>query len=429
MEHCDTAADVSDDASFVPRLPLIIETNFDTTPVDHHPRCAQGVDAAQPAGMAEPKSWTRSARARSHRIVEDSRSQVSYARRSPRARSLGGAEGTPIRVMVAVVFVIALVVLCVDPSRPPKARLAPLRFAHSGASVGGDDELNRSLHAILSSSNNVSLASTIILVAGTFSYRFMILNFLCGLRLLAIEEVLVLAMDKDLFLFLQRLDVPVFLHNDFAAKNSVDREVQFGSTEFVNISKAKTALVVKALQAGVDVLFSDADIFWFRDPRLYLAAHLNRSQYDIAIQSDAKGREPPNINVCSGFYLVRSRESSIWAFKAIVNFEMTNSMSEQKSFNFVFCGGFKNRKGGPGMRIGARRCQYRKHNSTLLTLDRDLFPNGSGDDHQKKSRQFLFHANYIGNLSSKIALMTEHDTWSLRKFKKPVGQFGCHRPA
>jgi hypothetical protein len=81
----------------------------------------------------------------------------------------------------------------------------------------------------------------------------------------------------------------------------------FGTSEYKDMTKIKTRVVLAVLRLGFDVTWTDTDIAYFKNPLPYL----NAMESDFVIQTDAKETSSPNSNLCSGFYRIRSRPVTI----------------------------------------------------------------------------------------------------------------------
>ena len=129
---------------------------------------------------------------------------------------------------------------------------------------------------------------------------------------------------------------------------------------------------------------------------------------------------PLNFNVNSGLYLARASERTIKAFRAIIKYGEKIRQSEQKAFNYVLCGAFKNTIMGPGLRVGASRCLYRHANTTSRMLPPEQFPNGSDEDlwqikagtwSKQRPRVVAVHTNYLTGLSRKMERIRTAGFW------------------
>lgn len=59
--------------------------------------------------------------------------------------------------------------------------------------------------------------------------------------------------------------LPVFF-DPYAPKNISFNDCHFGSECFQRVTKVKSRTVLKILKMGYNVLLSDVDVYWFRNP-------------------------------------------------------------------------------------------------------------------------------------------------------------------
>lgn len=261
----------------------------------------------------------------------------------------------------------------------------------------------------------------VVAIAVNYAFRQLALNFVCNLKRVAVSNYVILAMDRTVFDYLAARGANTFFYESSTktTRRLLQHSHKFGSTAFVETSRRKSILVLKVLRLGYSVVFSDVDVVWVRDP----IPELLRHDFDFVMQSDRSHKDQDtalNYNLNSGFYLVRSSIRSVTALKAIVKYAEAIRRSEQKAFNYVLCGAFKDHHAGPGIRVGAQKCTYRKGGATVIALPLEAFPNGS-DESLWSNRSASFeevhpgvvavHANYIEGLAEKIERIKRIGYW------------------
>lgn len=325
-------------------------------------------------------------------------------------------------------------------------------FSDHGGRVVRADRFTNNPRAVAGSVKNlkVLLASVaakradgrpwVVVIAVNFAYRDFAMNFICNLNRLGITNYIALAMDRPVFDHMAKRGANVFfakhshkkhhhahanghgsedMHPDthLAGGKPVVRTLAdadtFGTIAFLETSRRKSLLVLKVLHLGYDVLFSDVDVVWVRNPIRRMASFPS----DIVLQSDTRfspQARPLNYNVNSGLYFARSNPRTIRAFLAIIKYSQAIRRSEQKAFNYVLCGAFKDDEGGPGMRIGRSNCIYRRAGTSVHLLSSIEFPNGSNEalwnaalkmgklPPAVESQVVAIHANYVrGSVAKK----------------------------
>ncbi|EOA33216.1 hypothetical protein CARUB_v10019952mg [Capsella rubella] len=207
--------------------------------------------------------------------------------------------------------------------------------------------------------------------------------------------------------------LPVFF-DPYAPKNISFNDCHFGSKCFQRVTKVKSRTVLKILKLGYNVILSDVDIYWFRNP-LPLLQSFGPSV--LAAQSDEYNttvpiNRPRRLN--SGFYFARSDGPTISAMEKVVKHAATSGLSEQPSFYDTLCG-----EGG-SYRVGDDRCLEPETNVTVQFLDRELFPNGAYGDlwlkedvraECEKKHCFVLHNNWISGRLKKLERQMMRGLW------------------
>jgi hypothetical protein len=262
-----------------------------------------------------------------------------------------------------------------------------------------------------------SVNKTIILAAFNYGYRDMLSNLLCRFHQLNITNYVIPAFDMKAFNYCTIHNLPCFYAIDESGSGreskesfDTDAEVQhFGSKGFERVTKQKPLQTLRALRLGYDVLWTDVDIFWKRDPRQDVVNQMG-SDVDIGIQTDAVPSQNGNKNINSGFFYVRQSKVTISAFEEIVKDEESISSSDQVSFNNVLC----------ASKIGTERCIWEKGPLKTLTLNRLRYPNGSMNESKAVSLTssdeiVIVHFNYRKGRKAKEKSFKRAGMWLLQE--------------
>ncbi|XVF02541.1 hypothetical protein REPUB_Repub04eG0184000 [Reevesia pubescens] len=244
---------------------------------------------------------------------------------------------------------------------------------------------------------------TVVLTVAGYSYKDMLMSWVCRLRRLSITNFLVCALDHETYQFSIMQGLPVF--NDPSASSNISfNDCHFGTKCFQRVTKVKSRMVLKILKLGYNVLLSDVDVYWFRNPLPLL------SSFDhgiLAAQSDEYNQTGP-INLPrrlnSGFYFARADASTIAAIEKVVRHAATSGLSEQPSFYDALCG-----EGG-STRKGDNRCVEPETNLTIHFLDRNLFPNGA--------YLGLWERKNVRSTCEKQGCLVLHNNWISGRLKK-----------
>lgn len=211
-------------------------------------------------------------------------------------------------------------------------------------------------------------------VAVSNGYRDMLMNFICTLRRIGLRDPLVAALDDELYRFAMTLGLPVYLEKfDSVAKSQV-LDCVFGTACFREVTKSKPQIVLKILKLGYNVLWTDVDIVWFRDP---IKEFYECGPHTFPVQSDAPNSSRPANSrgfktggtINSGFYFARSEPLVIRALETIIEHSMEHKApSEQPSFYKILCGEDQERL------VGDNECIW--NGLRTIFLSRNLHPNG-----------------------------------------------------
>jgi beta-arabinofuranosyltransferase len=256
----------------------------------------------------------------------------------------------------------------------------------------------------------------VVLTASTFKYHTLLMNLACRLRALDVNNLLVAALDEELYryAFVRGLAVyPALQDASIFGMANIQAEAgcKYGSKCFRAVTKLKSREVLTILKKGYSVLWTDMDIVWMRDPTRSL---LNYGPGVFAVQGNAPTKsEPPNghLRINSGFYLARAEPATIQAFEKITEHAKRSNESEQPSFYIVLCGD----KGQ--YRVGDHACLEPTTGLTTKFLPLDKYPNGAynsywNDTNLGKRRDLvILHNNWITGLDNKIARMQQHGFW------------------
>jgi beta-arabinofuranosyltransferase len=212
----------------------------------------------------------------------------------------------------------------------------------------------------------VVINNTLVVTALTFSYRTLLMNWVCNLRELGISNFVIAALDVELYKYGFVRGLPTYYESSVFEKTPILSDAPYGTNSFKQITKAKSKVVLRFMKMGYNVLWSDCDIVFFRNP-LHALWSMNA---DLAIQSNAPDEERANSRrrLNSGFYLATKSSSVVAAFESVIAYAHRSSMSEQPCFYDILCG-----KSGE-FALGNDTCTGK--DVLVKVLDRSLFPNG-----------------------------------------------------
>lgn len=207
--------------------------------------------------------------------------------------------------------------------------------------------------------------------------------------------------------------IPVFKDPIAPSDISFD-ECHFGTKCFQRVTKVKSRIVLKILKLGYNVLLSDVDTYWFRNPIPFL----NSFGHAVLVAQSDEYQEQGPINLPrrlnSGFYYAHSDNQTIAAIDKVVKHAETSGLSEQPSFYDILCG-----KGGSN-RVSDNKCVEPEANVTVHFLDRNLFPNGAYQNLWQdktvkatclKKGCYIIHNNWISGRLKKLTRQVLSGLW------------------
>ncbi|XP_076943440.1 beta-arabinofuranosyltransferase RAY1-like [Bidens hawaiensis] len=243
----------------------------------------------------------------------------------------------------------------------------------------------------------------IVLAVAGYSYKDMLMSWVCRLHLLQVSNFVVCALDDETYDFGVLQGLPVF--RDILAPSNISYDdCHFGTNCFQRVTKVNSRVVLEILKLGYNVLMSDVDVFWFKNPLPLLTAF--GPAVFVAQSDEYKITGPINLprRLNSGFYYAHSDTTTIAALKKVVKHASLSNLSEQPSFYDTLCG-FNG-----SYRLDDDTCQEPETNLTVHFLDRNLFPNGAYRD--------LWDSSNVSSTCMNIGCFVLHNNWISGRQKK-----------
>ncbi|EPS69405.1 hypothetical protein M569_05360, partial [Genlisea aurea] len=265
------------------------------------------------------------------------------------------------------------------------------------------------LLSLLSDSNK-----TIVLGVAGYSYKDMLMSWACRLRRLQVHNFLVCTLDEEAYEFAILQGLAVIKCPSPPTDVSFD-DCHFGTDCFRKVTKVKSRMVLRILKLGYNVVMSDVDVYWFKNPLPYLASF---PPGVMAAQSDEYNSTGP-INMPrrlnSGFYHAHSDGATVGALeKVVMHAAGARYGSEQASFYDALCG-----EGG-SYAVGWDGCAEPETKLRVHFLDRELFPNGAfmelweRNDTRRACQEmgcYVIHNNWIRSRYLKLQRQLKSGLW------------------
>lgn len=254
-----------------------------------------------------------------------------------------------------------------------------------------------------------------ILLLSVFNKRYtsFAMNFKCTMDRFNVKTYTMGALDRNAYEFGVKYGLPVFDGYNLISKNVNTSAADYGSTNFRQLTKTKSYIVLQILRMGVSVIFCDVDIGWASSPWLSLVGYVSRTR-TLTIQSNAPmvqledgvtyattsnganvTDEPPlgKRRLNSGLYIAPTSPNMIRAFKRITTRAIRFKLSEQPAFYDELC-----------TRVSNDECH--DEDVTVRLLDRRAFRHEAVFVNDTSS-QVAYHPNWrVGGDAKRNALRT-----------------------
>jgi WD40 repeat protein len=278
-----------------------------------------------------------------------------------------------------------------------------------------------------------AINNDIVVSFSNFSFTDFALNWIKSLQQLKITNYLMFALDQNSYNFFVQRNICSYLI-DKTDKLFTEESQNFGSLGFIAICNVKPWLVHELLKAGFNVVWSDTDIVWLRDP--FPVFYYNKS-IDLQIQSD-------DDDICAGFFYAKSNAKTIRFFDRVVNYTSPVIDDQTAMRRYLQDDTVSQRVGtrDEDHALKVKRTAFidywkqlsaeddhikeesdsQTHLMRYLVLDRALFPNGTAYFNAKLPQRFsispvIVHNNcIIGHEPKKLRFML-YKLWFLHQEK------------
>ncbi|KAN0040662.1 hypothetical protein ACTA71_009000 [Dictyostelium dimigraforme] len=272
-----------------------------------------------------------------------------------------------------------------------------------------------------------------------YGFRDMTLNLLKCFEKLSIDKsrYILYCMDDKAYQFFNSLGIQSqqFSRDDVINSSSTlstSKSSTFGPPQFVNdnqgiygenaesygnigfraICNEKPLVVLDVLKKGYNVLWTDTDIVWQRDPFIHFYQHINQESgfndedIDLYVQQD-------DDDICAGFYFIRSNQRTIKFIEDTISF-LNPCIDDQIAMRlFLKSQGINIKSNNILLSISEKD---KKDKIRYRLLDKKLFPNGTNYFNLKITQRdnitpFIIHNNCIIGHRSKKERFIEYGLW------------------
>mmetsp|Transcript_1784 Transcript_1784/g.3441 ORF Transcript_1784/g.3441 Transcript_1784/m.3441 type:complete len:608 (-) Transcript_1784:88-1911(-) len=165
--------------------------------------------------------------------------------------------------------------------------------------------------------------NTVIVLTVNKGQSELLTNFVCSARSRGFDvgNILVFPTDLESKALSEGLGVATYFDEKNLGTLPSGEAKVYGDPIFAAMMYAKVLCVLYVSLLGHDVLFSDVDVVWFRDPLTYFHDESNRDiqKFDILFQHDGSSQPRYNpFSANSGFYYVRANKKTQYLFTSLL---------------------------------------------------------------------------------------------------------------
>ena len=291
---------------------------------------------------------------------------------------------------------------------------------------GNQSPISRHIASNLGVYATSGVGKDIIVLSANYAYAEFVVNWLCTSRHISSLKAIVVAENPELHNLLRTAGVPSIDGRLFNISASTLAHA-YGSRGFNTISNMKLRAVQALLELGINVLFTDGDVVFKRDPFLYL-----RHDVDFEFQAD-------NINVhdefllgdnpCTGLYYMKANNRTIDFLKRSFDLRHNDQENVRRTLNTMTAAG---------------EATYIPHTSRAPQTGKTLtfrqlpplsFPNGvvlnASDFEQRRAAADVplvtVHANWLQGQEAKRSKLHELGLWRVSQtVVSCTGQPNCY---
>jgi hypothetical protein len=166
-----------------------------------------------------------------------------------------------------------------------------------------------------------SINNDVILVLCNSHYKEVLVNWIAAMEQIRVRNYLVIALDQKLFMYLINNNINAYFHR--IGNNKKD------------LWTARLFMVKKVLDLGFNVIHSDPDAIWLKDPQ---ESFFRKNDWNISFSQGTIWPidiyEKWGFVLCCGLYGIRSTESNRQLVTEIMK-EMNNSDDDQTAVNRI----------------------------------------------------------------------------------------------
>mmetsp|Transcript_15755 Transcript_15755/g.26586 ORF Transcript_15755/g.26586 Transcript_15755/m.26586 type:complete len:382 (+) Transcript_15755:146-1291(+) len=189
--------------------------------------------------------------------------------------------------------------------------------------------------------DNVKKNNRIVVCGANYGFRSWIQQWYVSLRRTGVTEIVIIALDQQVFEWAKEMIGEAHvIHFDLIDDQEVIGSAHRWRTKsYVQVVSQRAHILKPIIEMGVDVLYADTDITWFKNPWDFIPNLGTSTQCDYYVQQE-KSEVIGDYN-CSGFMFIRASLLTklfmkIWEDKIIERVKKPGFFTDQEELNFLF---------------------------------------------------------------------------------------------
>eukprot|EP01084_Bolivina_argentea_P084600 152933_1 len=297
-----------------------------------------------------------------------------------------------------------------------------------------------------------AINNTVWIVAANSGIMDTVHNFICNMKMLQNDHWFYAALDNEAYEHALNqkwptLPIKDMYYDELVKKRIIKQRVNVATKHWFDLTHLKILPVLKVLDLGFNVIFSDPDIYYNKDPTKYILNLHHKYHYDFVVSVD--GPEMAKTDLNSGFWFATPEKKQIleWTYSGIPRHVFDKKIKrggDQKYLRQFGCKQHHKNKNITDYRfvndeyheMESLKCFVTINEMTIswLYLNSDLFASGNGHLHSdreyidvrnskitlklmtkgnKNIQRYLVHSNWVLNASLKIERMKQSNLWLL----------------
>jgi len=251
---------------------------------------------------------------------------------------------------------------------------------------------------------------TIVITTLNYNSRDLLENFVCNLRRLRITNFIIAALDDQLYQYGVVRGLPIYLEDTIFSSDEEMQRVEAANHALKDVyllTQTRLKTVQRVLSMGYDVVYSDVDVLWLRNP----IPTLRESMAPVQVLSAAAKDAAPNSAMSCAFSFFRANSSAEDLLKTAADLMDGSTSTDTEALYSAACG-----TEGQFQR-GGDRCSGSRGGDMVYFMPTKLFVDGVAQPHMWNRKNFIrdaldkgaivLHNSGVVSNSDKIRRLTQ----------------------